>query len=638
MSITQIKKYVCALLVLAPALMSCTEDTNSHVQINTSVAKDATRAVWEALHAATPTQNTTIEFAPGTYHFYPDKAQEKYLHISNHDDDLTRIAFPIEKFKGLTIEGNGAKFIMHGVIIPFLVEESSDVTIKDLTIDWHMPFHSQGTVVAVDKKKKSFDVQFSADYPYEIRDGKAIFIKEHYTHDVNQAILFDPETRGPLFRTELMTPIAYNDMKATKYMPNKSLINYPYPIDKQETMFRDMGRTLRTPIVEVTPGVLRFSKHKKELPPVGAIFVCKGRQDYNRVAPAMRFVSTKNIHVKNVTINAAGGMGILGENCENITIDKVTITPSGDRIISTSADATHFVGCRGHIHLNNCLFENQLDDALNVHGTYQIVQDLFKDNKVGARMGHFQQLGFILAQPGDTIGFVRIHESFAPYATAVIKKITPINGRYQEIEFTAPLPEEVAEGDLMENITAYPTLTVENSRFQHNRARGLLLSTPKKTIVRNNYFETEMDGILMPVEDGKWYESGSANDVLIEGNTFKNCVTMGKNRGVIRFATDGDNEAIAFRNITIKNNTFDHYDSFILETTNVDGLLFENNTILSNDVYPAIFPESPAIRVHKSKNVILKDNTFKGKAKVLVDDVKNNKAYTSFETYMQANK
>lgn len=111
MSITQIKKYVCAICILVPTLMSCTEQKSEHIHIDTSVANDATRAVWEALHAATPTQSTTIEFAPGTYHFYPNKVQEKYLHISNHDDDLTRIAFPIEKFKGLTIEGIGAKVV-----------------------------------------------------------------------------------------------------------------------------------------------------------------------------------------------------------------------------------------------------------------------------------------------------------------------------------------------------------------------------------------------------------------------------------------------------------------------------------------------------------------------------------------------
>jgi len=604
----------------------------NHITIKTEVSKDATSAVREAVMQANMHANTVINFEPGTYNFYPDKAQEKYLFISNHDDHLTRIVFPIEKAKNLTINGHGAKFIMHGVIIPFLVEKSQNVTIKNLSVDWSNPFHSQGKVVANNEADKTFDVSFTSDYPFEIRDGEVIFLKEYYTHDLNQSILFDSKTRGPRFQTETILVLDYKKRGAVRYMPDKSIISYPYQVDQEETMFRDMGLVLNSNIVQVSPGVLRFTNRRTPLPPVGSIFVCKGRQDLNRVAPAFFLLKSKDLKLDDVTIYHAGGMGVLGQNSENIDLNRVTVTTSGDRIISASADASHFVGCRGHVNLDSCLFENQLDDALNVHGTYQIVQDIINTYSLGLRMGHYQQLGFTLAQPGETIGFLSIDQSFSPYAKAIVEKVISINGRYQKIIFKTPVLKQLVKGDLLENLSAYPTLRVENSTFRHNRARGLLLSTPKKIVVKNCYFETEMDGLLLPVENSTWYESGSVADVLIEGNTFKNCATLGLDRPVIHFSTDGDNDDVAFRDIIIKGNVFDQFSSSIMSVTNTANLQFIDNIIKSNEDYENIFPDTPAVQITKSSGIVFKGNKFKGHAKVQVRDLDSKQDYT-FKNY-----
>ena len=39
--------------------------------------------------------------------------------------------------------------------------------------------------------------------------------------------------------------------------------------------------------------------------------------------------------------------------------------PHTQRVISTTADATHFVNCKGDILIENCRFENMLDDGTN---------------------------------------------------------------------------------------------------------------------------------------------------------------------------------------------------------------------------------------------------------------------------------
>lgn len=235
------------------------------------------------------------------------------------------------------------------------------------------------------------------------------------------------------------------------------------------------------------------------------------------------------------------------------------------------------------------------------------------------RVGHFQQLGFRLAFPGDTVGLVRLSDSFHAYHKMTVKGTDQVNGRYQIIYLNEPLPDNVKEGDLLENLSAYPEVMVENCDISRNRARGLLISTPKKTIIRNNYFSTEMEAILLPVESSSWFESGNAANVYIEGNTFQDCTSGGMNRGVICFRTDDKNSNIAFSNINISNNKFNHFDNLILEITNVDGLNFINNHITNSGTFPQQFPENPAFTVSYSKNINFKGNKYEGNTHQMIE-------------------
>ncbi|MGC3978967.1 MAG: hypothetical protein QM751_12520 [Paludibacteraceae bacterium] len=69
-------------------------------------------------------------------------------------------------------------------------------------------------------------------------------------------------------------------------------------------------------------------------------------------------------------------MGVIAEKTGNISLNKVNICrrPGSNRILSVTADATHFCNCKGKVTIENCLFENMLDDACNMHGTYTKVE------------------------------------------------------------------------------------------------------------------------------------------------------------------------------------------------------------------------------------------------------------------------
>ncbi len=596
-------------------LQSCAFiNSPSDVEVTLDCRDDATVAVLNAIKNIEATSASNLKFEKGTYHFYPEMAQEQFVYISNHNDQLARIAFPLKEVGGLTIDGNGSTFIFHGRMIPFLIEDSSDIQIKNLTIDFADSFHSEGVVVATNSEERSFDLKISDKYPYEIRNNQLVFIKPYYSHSMGQTMFFDAERREPAYKTELCAVSTSKRIKSS-YQP----FEYKYKQDKNDTYIKEFGKESQVTAKEVSKGVVRIYNHKKDMPELGMVLVMKGEQGINRFAPAFKVDNVVNFSAEGVIVHHAAGMGFLFENCEDVDLYSCRIEPSNGRMISTTADATHFVGCRGEVSLRECTFTNQLDDAMNVHGTYQEVVNVVDDHTIGVRAGHYQQLGFQLAKSGDEIGIVRIDDSFHHYDKLTVESSQMVNGRYWLITFKEKIPSKVQAGDLVENLSAYPNVLVEECNISRNRARGLLISTPKSTTVKNNLFHTEMEAILLPVESGLWYESGNAANVTIEGNTFQDCNTSGLDRGVIRLHTDLANGNTAFSNIVVKNNTFNHFDNLLLEVSNVDGFEFIGNTITRSSHYAPIYSTNPAITVNHSKGVVFNNNRYNGAATKILE-------------------
>ncbi|MEG0163195.1 MAG: alpha-1,3-galactosidase B, partial [Mucinivorans sp.] len=91
------------------------------------------------------------------------------------------------------------------------------------------------------------------------------------------------------------------------------------------------------------------------------------------------------------------GMGLLAQMSENITLNGFSVCLRGaddPRYFTTQADATHFSGCKGLIRSENGLYENMMDDAINVHGTYLKVTKRLSDNVLIGTYMHSQAYGF----------------------------------------------------------------------------------------------------------------------------------------------------------------------------------------------------------------------------------------------------
>ena len=96
------------------------------------------------------------------------------------------------------------------------------------------------------------------------------------------------------------------------------------------------------------------------------------------MASAINILESKEILVENVNVHHSSGIALMAQKSENITLHKfnVLLPENSGRLVSSTADATHFLACRGLIKMDSCIFENMLDDATNVHGFYVEVKEL----------------------------------------------------------------------------------------------------------------------------------------------------------------------------------------------------------------------------------------------------------------------
>lgn len=561
-----------------------------------STDEDVALGLYRLFQKAKKGGYTKIIFEKGRYQVYTDHAFEKYCFISNHDSGLRKIAFSILGFSDLEIDGGGAEFIMHGLVIPIAIENSKNITIRNLSFNFDRATHSELTVAAVDNKNHTIDFEISNQYPYEIRNGELIFLKYGYEHNLENAVYWDPEKKAVAYQSRQLTPL--NKSLKKSIINNNDNEKHIYPIDTNAPAYKFRGTENSLIAQQLKPGLVRISGVKETLPKPGWILVAKGLNGNNRLAPGIRLLDSEDILINNVTVHHASGMGLIAEGCKNVTLDAFNVVPkaSDGRMLSTNADATHFVGCRGKILMENCKFENQLDDATNIHGTYVEVTDISKKT-VGARVGHFQQVGYHFGREGDSVVAVNPKISAMPVARLTIKNIEMINSRYYQITFNEDVPKEVLKGFYLENVQAYPEVEIRNCEIINNRARGLLISTPRKVIIEGNVISSMMAAIQCPNEFTFWYESGYVRDLTIRNNKFlDNTYGNPKPSPVINILAVSAKGDYIHDKIVIDNNTFFNYSSYIIFAEYVRNLKFTNNTITYSGNYP-IDAESPIINM-----------------------------------------
>ncbi len=548
----------------------------------TASADDMTPVIRQALEKVTEDE-VKLVFEKGIYKFSPEYALSRYSTVTNHGNGLKKIIFPLSGFASIEIEGNGSEFIFHGQTAPFQLYNNQNVTVNNLTIDWDIPFTFVAEVLAVNQQQAYMDVKpWVGSHSWKLAKGKILF----------------PDIDGFNY-PYLGSTLAFEKEQ-------KRVVHGGFDRHSEPTKVESLGK-----------GVLRIHEKSKRYPPVGSLTSSKGDRHNDRYAPAFQVKNSHNVVFDNVTIHHALGMGFLFERSENIKIlnSGVYLREGAQRLISSTADATHFANCKGDILIENSRFENMLDDGTNVHGTYAVVDKIVDDKTLLVKFGHFEQMGFEFAGVGDEMWFVH-QPSVKRASVATVEKVRMLNEKYTELSFTKALPTQIKPGDLLENKTWNPTFTMRGTTIRDHRARNIVLKTPLKTVIENNHFSSMMSSIFFRGESYFWFESGIVEDVTIRNNVFEDVAYAGAEHAVLyitpRLGKTFDQTEVFDKNIRFENNTIKTFGTRIVWADRVDGLLIQNNTIEQSIDKPVLHPNRPLFEFMHSNNLVLKNNSYQG--------------------------
>ena len=510
-------------------------------------------------------KDVRIVFECDEYHASPDYAAERLLYVSNHGwNGLKRIAVLLEDMENVELDFSGSTLITHGVMTHFALLNCKNVTIRNLTIDNPSTMFLQARVSAhgdgyVDLEKSIGKESFRVN-----RHGELTIDYLESTFTVNTAIEYRHDTGEIEYGT--------NDFPFDDHFPHLRF----------EELGNDMLRV---------HGVKRY-------PPIGNIEIL---YIYPRLGCGFFMEDCSDVYIENVTVHGCLGMGVLAQTCHNVHLNSFNTLRHGDRHYTANVDATHFVNCTGLVKVENCTFEGQLDDALNIHGMYARIERVC-GNEIFVREVHNQSKGIRIYRDGDKIQAVNVN-SLIPYTEKTIEKAEYLN---QDMIRLVLLEDasDIKVGDNIENIDRNADLIFKNNTGRNNRARGMRIATRGKVIIEDCYFHTSGSAILFESNGSYWFESGGTTDVTVQNNFFDRCKYTVWGVSVIscvpRMAIE--EEKYFHKNIRIDNNEFKTTFDYLIQFDNVENISFKGNRVSCNE------DVSPKITLKHIKNADIDDS------------------------------
>lgn len=529
------------------------------------------RTLHDRLAATIAARRPLFEMPPGEYFLQGSYLPERFCQISNNDHGLKRILFDVEGASDLTIEGHGARLVFFGEVLPIRVGHSAHLTIRNLTIDWHRPFFTQAEVTA----GGAGFVEFQTDperYPLAVDRGRLLVRdgRGWQTDSLWNLLPFDPVRREVDSREE-----------------NWGLNRWHRASQLGLGRFR-LEADFQTDFTIGQPIVLMHG---------------------NRVAPGVWIEESNGITLENVTLHHALAMGVIAQCSKNVTLDRLRVIPSGDRLFSTWVDATHFTDCHGHTVLKGCELRGQFDDAANIHATFYQVLGQLKPDTARLRTVHPQRCGVCGIKPGDGVA-VHARSTLERLLVSKAVAVCQVNSEIQDLTMADPWPAGLE--CVVRRYEPGPENRVEvrHCRFGANRGRGLLLNMEHRTLIEDNHFHVSGRAIESVPDANYWWEAGPFENLTIRGNTFEDCnygpcgdtlIHVGPElpdggdprQGTFHKVQEHGSQSSqppvpVLRNLVIEGNTMIRHSKRLLFAAGLDGLVFKNNTIIESRNYPLL--------------------------------------------------
>lgn len=409
-------------------------------------------ALSAALRAAEENPGSTIEIEPGTYRLSGTDVGHPQPH--SH--------FTADGLRDVTIEGSGSLLVMTDPTRGALgVFNSERVTIRNLRFDYEPPPMSQATVTAVDPDERTVDVEVQPGFPG--LDSGA-FAHPRLDRRRRWATVHDPDTGDFL----------------DERSGGASKIGFDEPAKIGERRYR--LRNLR-PMRGIEPGRL---------------LVVVARLPFKHALMAFNCIEPT---IEDTTFYMTPAFAVLAGLCEAPTFRRVTVTPrpDSDRVVASTADGIHVLGCAPGPTIQDCRMERLQDDSYVVASLMNTVREVLDDRTV-----RVEPLIGTRIRPGDTLAgigpkFARLGE--LPAVEAVEETPLQLPGDWGwpvEVTFATPIADTLDVGDFLRNHSrSNQDFAIRNCVSREIRSRHVRVTSRDGAVEGNELVGNAMPAVML---------------------------------------------------------------------------------------------------------------------------------------------
>lgn len=402
-----------------------------------------------------------LTFLKGRYDLFEGKNRFHLIELKNANN--------------IIIDGNDSEIIIHNPLKGFFsIFKSNNIIVKNLRIDYDpLPF-TQGKIVGVNIKEKTFDFKIDEGFP-------SLNMEMFQKASRVWGMVMDPNIPGKL------------KDGAPNYYASKDF-------------------------KELEPGTFRIKIRGSRIlnfMDVGDLYVHVARSNGSTI---FKSNLSKNITYLNNTSYTSPAGSYAAVNMEEWNIIGCQVEMKTGRIHSANADCVHVNGGTFGPWIENSLFEGYSDDAINMKATKAHILEQISPTELVVKQ---------TVKKGDVI---RI---FNPRKGILIGKFEVIKNKFlgnakMHITLNNPIGQKLEVGSTKKHDIAYldtksnESFVIRNNTFRNARRYGILLQNSFGIIERNVFQNLSQSAIS--INNGvDWGEGFIAHNITINQNIFNNC-------------------------------------------------------------------------------------------------------------------
>ncbi len=441
--------------------------------------------------------NKNLTLITGNYVFCSKNAEERELYISDtiaadeyekgEKPNIRRCAVVLENVRNMEIDCCDSNFIMDGKMTHLVFRNCENIKLKNLNIETVNPDVHKITVL----KSSTFYVSFKVD-------ETSRFVEEN----------------GSYYWCGTDYKMSITDFKNNMRFPVASADNYSHLSRGAHPLH---GVASIKPISErvfnarfITP---------KDFAPGDTFYIYPPK----RCQVGVFIDSCRNITLENVSQSFNNGFGVVAQNSENITLDRIKCVPNSnyEADLCSLSDFLRFVMCRGKIRVLDSEFDGTGGNGCNLHGIHFKITKIDK-NRITVRFCNDRAYGFPCIREGDMIAFIDPRTLIEVGSTKIIHA-TLRDEYYYDLE-VATYDVPLAVGGFVEDISACPDFEFSGNTLNKIVKSGVRCNTRGRIRIENNrLLNTGEQGIVISGDVSNKYESGCVLNGVIRGNAFMNC-------------------------------------------------------------------------------------------------------------------